>query len=147
MALVYKEDYVFSPKVWPAALTDSFFIGTKNYLFAYPLKSTEVSSRKMVDSTFTIGGKNPTEHFMNFLNDPSNSLDDLEQELIKRSDDFEEVFFEKIADHAKMRVTANFFTNIIMIGNGKIGFNTQTISHLGKEYKYVIKEFYKDLSS
>jgi hypothetical protein len=147
MAVSYKQDYVFSPKVWPGALTDAFFIGTKNYLFAYPLKTTEISSRKMIDSTFTIGGAHPSVHFSKLLDNPETTIQTLEEELIKRSDDFEEVFFEKISDHAKLRVTVNFFTNIIMIGDGKIGFNTYTISHLGKKYKHDIKEFYADISS
>lgn len=148
MAITYKKDYVYSdaPKVGEHPV---FFIGTKNFIFVFPLSSSKSINlgSKIQTSTYTIGGLRPDLYFKQLLDNPETTLESLELEFYTRVDEYDssEVIkceLKKISDEKFFKVSSNFFGSSLMIGQQKIGFNKLLITPLGKAYKNDIKEFY-----
>ena len=148
MGVTYKKDYVFSDK---PNLGTEFFIGTRNYIFIYPIKATEhQGQRSITNIDYFIKGESPDVYFRALLDNPETTLESLEEELLLRAKDFEEKDLNKakcwkISEYKYFKVQANFLGSTVLLGNKKIGFSSLIVTPLGKQYKKDIKEYYLDL--
>jgi hypothetical protein len=147
MAVKYKKDYVYTDK---SMLGTEFFIGTKNLIFTYPIKTQEGGGNRTVQNVeFFIKGEKPDVYFKNLLENKKTTLESLEAELKERVNDFEEKDTLKcrcksIEDHKYFKVTSSLLGSSLILTNKKFGLNKLVVTPLGKQYKNEIKEFYKN---
>jgi hypothetical protein len=75
-------DYVFAPNMTyhgNAGIGDGCLLGTMKSLLMIPLKTMSGAGRKIVTSTYTLGGKSPAETILNLLSEPSLNAEGLEE--------------------------------------------------------------------
>jgi hypothetical protein len=135
MAIESKIDYMFSPKV--KTVTDDFtLIGTKEYVFAYPIKTSKVVSQMrgdMEEMEHFIKGEIPYIYFEKLLNDQDMSLEKLIEICRSHAEQQQGANLFKISDFKKFKVSAGFFGSQVYLAN-KI-FDANIYTGLGKNKK------------
>lgn len=147
MALHYKADYVYSTK---AELGNYFFIGTRKFIFTYPIRIEEGGGSRGIEKTeFFINGDSPIDYLKDLLEKNDMTPEKLEEELKTLHDNFEGDKYHKgkyiqLSDYPIIKVSTPFTGSYLMLSKKKFTTDRVMISNLGKEYKKEIKSFYKN---
>lgn len=143
MAIHYNADYVKAHRAM-IGLGDYYFIGTKDFVFAYPVKFD--SNEEKLE--FFISGDNPRDYLDDLLENPDMTPDKLKSELQTLADNFEKVdyieaHFYELKDYPFMKVSANLLGSSLMLGKKKIG-SKFILANFSKQNKKDIKNFYNN---